>query len=712
MFAGVFGALFAIVFSQAKPVWPAASVDEMNRTIVFEGAFEWREGEEAPIVRSTGSSVYRVEVNGSFAYYGPARGPHGYYRVDEVRLAPYLRAGTNRIVYTVAGYNVNSYYLLDQPPFLQAEVTAGGRTLWATDASTVARPLASRLQKVSRYSFQRPFGEAYDLTRPMPADPVTLSVRPDVKLLLRRAPMPEFRLTPPMRAYARGRARLDPEAKVTADRAVENAGRDGALRGFAKDELECNLYYDARRLVATTNEPYAEACASYALRAGDQLHFQTEFLNTGFILLEGVAKGAAKLAVTFDEVLACGRIVAERSGCGNLATWRLEPGKSFAFETFEPYTLKYLTVTVLEGEVEVRPPRLREYAYPLNQHERLRTGDPLDGIRLAARRTFAQNAVDTFTDCPGRERAGWLCDSFWTARASLAMTGSTAMEYVFLENYALPERFEHIDEGMVPMCYPGDHDDECFIPNWAMWYVLELDEFASVRGGSKELVAASLRRVEGLLKWFAKYENDDGLLEKMPKWNFIEWSHANDFVQDVNYPANMAYAAMLDAASRLTGDSSLADKAEKVRATVVRQSYNGKFFRDHAVRDANGRLTVKDDVSETCQYYAFFFGTATEETHPELWRRLMTEFGPERERKGLYPEVHRANAFVGNYMRLELLLRAGLKTQLRAEILGYFDKMAKETGTLWEHDSTCASCCHGFASYVGVLLEKSLEGKE
>ena len=45
------------------------------------------------------------------------------------------------------------------------------------------------------------------------------------------------------------------------------------------------------------------------------------------------------------------------------------------------------------------------------------------------------------------------------------------------------------------------------------------------------------------------------------------------------------------------------------------------------------------------------------------------------------------------------------------EIRGYFSKMADITGTLWEHDDTRASCCHGFASYISVLLNRHATGK-
>ena len=68
----------------------------------------------------------------------------------------------------VAGYNVNSFYLLDEPAFLQAEVVCDGAVLASTagqGAAFEATILKHRVQKVQRYSFQRPFIEYYRLQR-------------------------------------------------------------------------------------------------------------------------------------------------------------------------------------------------------------------------------------------------------------------------------------------------------------------------------------------------------------------------------------------------------------------------------------------------------------------------------------------------------------------------------------------------------------------
>ena len=99
------------------------------------------------------------------------------------------------------------------------------------------------------------------------------------------------------------------------------------------------------------------------------------------------------------------------------------------------------------------------------------------------------------------------------------------------------------------------------------------------------------------------------------------------------------------------------------------------------------------------------------ESHGELWNRLCTEFGPDRQQKGLYPEIYPSNAFIGNYLRLELLSRAGRHKQILQETTGYFKKMADLTGTLWEHDNYYASCCHGFASYINVLMVRAINSE-
>jgi alpha-L-rhamnosidase len=216
-------------------------------------------------------------------------------------------------------------------------------------------------------------------------------------------------------------------------------------------------------------------------------------------------------------------------------------------------------------------------------------------------------------------------------------------------------------------------------------------------------------RVLRLIDYLRKFENSDGLLERLPSWVFIEWSAANNYVQDVNYPSNMLYAGVLSAAAKLYGLPDLEAKAEKTRATIRGQSFDGTFFVDNAVRK-EGKLGVTRNRTEVCQYFAFFFRVAGVETHAGLWAALKDKFGPKRQRENPFPDVGMANSFIGNMLRIELLSKQGLSQQILDESIDYLLYMAERTGTLWENVGDYASCNHGFASHIIHTLYRDVLG--
>ena len=210
-----------------------------------------------------------------------------------------------------------------------------------------------------------------------------------------------------------------------------------------------------------------------------------------------------------------------------------------------------------------------------------------------------------------------------------------------------------------------------------------------------------------LLDYFKGFENSDGLLEKLKGWVFVDWSKANELVQDVSYASNMMYAYCLETIGEMYRDSSLKEKAEKVRKAIRDQAMTESgFFCDNAVRNEKGELALSGECTEACQYYAFFTGVATPKLYPELWQRLVNEFGFDRMKKGLYPDIYPANAFIANYVRLEILCRNGENEALYNDIKEYFTYMAERTGTLWEMTNDRSSLNHGFASHVIYWMEK------
>lgn len=710
-----FGSLFASEWLSAEPVWPKGRETEMNGRFGFVARFSV-DRPERPVLRVTGSTVYRIFIDGHFSGYGPARGPEGRFRVDEWPLEIKM-PGEHVVAVEVASYNCNTYYFMDQPPFLQAEVVLDGRVLASTGTEGAFEAFeVNHITKISRYGFQRGFGEG---VRARPDDddwrlgkgvsPLKLARRPQVNTLPRIVDYPDFRILPTCavtNTVSKRRGEIP---------ALKSRYLTGSPKGF-KCYPQASLVYDIpTEIKRIETDPVASPCPKsgcFALANGHGTVFDVGRNVTGFIRLKMRCRAPAKVRVIFDEIASDGWLVdGLRAGCGNMLVYDLTVAGDYSFEAFEPNTMRFLHVIALEGAVDLEPPTVRTYESPSADGAAFNSSDPrLDKIFMAARETFKQNAVDVFTDCPSRERAGWLCDSFWLGRTSALLTGGCALENLFIENFALAPRFSGIEKGMLPMVYPGDHPNGVYIPNWALWFVIQLDEYRC-RGGDMALVRRLEPRVRELLNVFRlRYRNADGLLEDLQSWVFVEWSHANNCCKGVNYPSNMLWAGALDAAARLYGWKDCSDEARCVREKVREQSWDGSWFHDYAIRDKSGRLEVRPDRTEVCQYYAFFFGVAAAESHPVLWRRLVSDFGPQRGERNLHPDIYPANAFIGNYLRLELLSRAGYKRQVLEEIVGYFSKMADRTGTLWEHDDTRASCCHGFASHLSVVCARDALG--
>ena len=712
--------LNAPVFLSARPVWLQGRETERNVTACFRVEVDGAAAAQA-VVRLTASCAYRLFSNGDFLGYGPARGPHGYFRVDEWPLQGRCRPGANVIAIEVAGYNANSFYLLDQPSFLQAEVVAGRTVLASTHGAGTqfeAQVLASRVQVVQRYSFQRPFSEVYrrkpgdDAWRcGAPFQPQPLAEQPACALLPRLAPYPSFTVQPVQHEVAAGAFRANPARTVWADRTIKKIGP--MLAGFPENDLGTLPFYEVQQM-ETTSQTTAERPldASSCLPLADGQFRIVDFgrNNTGFFIATLRCTAPVRVFFAFDEILDQGDINVRRLECCNVVTCELTAAGTYTVESFEPYTLRYLKLIAAHGACEVSGLSLREYVNPeADRAEFCSSDEALNRIFEAARATFRQNAVDVFSDCPSRERAGWLCDSFFIGRVAADLCGNTRMEQLFFQNFLLPPAFAHLPAGMLPMCYPADHNDGVYIPNWAMWFVLQLEEYLQ-RSNDRAMVDALRPRVLALLEWYRPFRNSDGLLEKLPGWMFIEWSRANGLTQDVNYPTNMTYAAMLACAGRLYALPELLADAEALRATIRQQAFDGAFFVDNATRQPDGSLKLSGERTEVCQYYAFYFQTATPQTHAALWETLRADFGPGRRQTCKYPEIHFANAFIGNYLRLELLSQQGLTPQILAETRGYFLKMADLTGTLWEHDTTTASCCHGFASHLARVLYRDVLG--
>lgn len=688
--------------------WAKECVFETNCELLFVKEFDLVGDVELVV---TASSSARLFVNGQPVWFGPKRGAEGYAVVSRVS----VRAEGKLVVCLDAmNYGINSYQYATQTPFVGLDVFSDGEII-ANVASFACHRFDERVKKVERYSCQRNFIEFYD-----------------------------FRVNPQERYSGRfdnGQLALSPVYGITV---IESEGCEPSLEKIAIDNLaDKGDLFVKEKYFNEIIPPYARVCdtclgytdselecrvSSEASRLGFSSRkggecglidngYETYILaeeKTGWFSFCAEATENAELFFIFDEISPSKEelekiegglsffnendkypIAFNRLTAVNVVKFRFEKGGKYRVCTMEPYTFKYLKIAC-SSCVKIGDLSLILSERPKNDAFDLKCSDEGFGkVVRAAVNTFNQNAIDIFMDCPSRERAGWLCDSFFLARSEKLLTGSAKTENAYLTNYLIAPPTAHLPEEMFPMCYPSTFLGGNYIPNWALWLIIQL--YDGERSGRNELAAAFKEKVIALLKFFERYLNEYGLLESLDKWIFIEWSDSNWYVRDLNFPTNMLYAAALEAAGKAYGIEKYVNQAEEVRKTIYKLAYNGTFFVDHAMRE-NGKLVVKPDVTETCQYYALFFMKDLCAGIDGYKSRVISSFGTRRNPE--YDYVHPSNAFIGNFLRLEILRADGEARLLYDECINKFLHMANRTGTLWENMTACASCNHGFASYV------------
>ncbi len=684
------------MFKKAIPVFAEGKEWEKNTYIALRTALP--AGKNA-VLRIAAASFYRVFAGDKFIAFGPARAAKGYARVDEIPLG----AGGGEITIEVRGYACRTFVLAYERSFVCAEVEADGKILFATGENFPLCLSAKYVQKAERYSVQRAFGEVCDkrvADIPATAAPVEAPV-----FLPRRVPAPLYREANASKAAIFGTFSHD---EGLSDRKNSYSFRPDAYWGkFGEEEVPHKPFRWVHKQAQTPKSKSLPFPLS--LCAGEYAIFDLSRIEVGFIKWRAHAFCESDVVVAFSEFCEGEKFAFTSMNCQNVLEYILPEG-GHELMSFEPYSARFAAVFVKTGKITLENFGVLTYERNMSAAKRVNLGDnTLRGIYNAAIATFAHNAVDIFTDCPSRERAGWLCDSYFMGKAEHFFFGTNDVEAAFLENYRLYEKEDNLPHGVLPMCYPASiemHAPETegkFISQWDMWYVLEVCEFLTERncGTDKELFRES---VTGVLDFLAQYENESCLLENLPSWNFVEWSEANKWTHDVNFPTNFLYAAVLDAAYKLYGGEDLPAKAATVRKNAVSISFDGEVFADNAMRK-NGTLVRSENVSEACQYYAVLFGGVNlgAPEYGKLHAHILDGFKTFAENLGARTFVP-VNAFIGLYLRIMALIGMGEKELLLADIKSFFGGMAHDTGTLWENKDKNGSLDHGFASYAAAAI--------
>ena len=597
---------------------------------------------------------------------------------------------------------------------LMAELQCDDQVLAYTGRDFEGFLPSCKLQKVERYSRQRHFTEIWDYRNfsSMTSEAYRAEVEElplNLQMIDRRAPYPLYEDVQVSYARSKGFYEFDETLAYKKEKYSRVYLPEGW--GFWKyDDIELHPHTWIQRQRQHITEKQIDL--PLELKKSEFAIFDFKRIEAGFFQFQMEAFAESDVVIAFTEYYEGETFELPNMNAHNVLEYFLPEGAKRSELSFEPYTCRFAIVAVKSGSIKLNSFGMKTFMFDISgvkypdYHD-----ETLNSIYRAAVRTFAHNAVDIYMDCPSRERAGWLCDSYFTAKTEYALTGETKVEDAFLENYRLYKNRGEIQQGAIPMCYPADVETDVpegrFIPQWTMWYILESAEYILKRG-HRDMAEEFRDSIYMLLNFYRQYENEDGLLECLPNWNFVEWSKANDWTNDVNYPTNFLYAQVLESIGELYCDEECRHRCGEVRRKAVEQSFNGTYFLDHAVRNEEGILILQEDCSEACQYYAVLFGGIDMNSAKfQPLKHLITKvFSPDR--KGAMPEIMEVNAFIGAYLRLEALLKLKEYELLLKDVAGFFGNMSEHTGTLWEYRQFRGSDDHGFASYALVAIKEAV----
>lgn len=708
-----------ILHDKMKQVWCRKYLDERNIKIDFIHSLRAEKGMALSLAANVS---FRLTIDGMLVGYGPNRRAAGRAAVNLYDLSPWAGREITLKVETVS-YRVWNYYIMNQRPFFAAEITLNDKTIVDSLSFSAVRD-KRKLQKVQRYGFQRGFTEVYDYTIEDAFEPLVLEETGGY--VLKNSAMAGAAFVPcDFSLYESGRLFFTDAPDF--DDSYYNRGKS---QFFPKNE-QYRITEILQRLGFVRENAFRETlCGAYRIYA-------LPHDRAGFVQLETTVIKPARLIFEYDEKLSPTRYekrtrsaeyggehtetvdFSEKyvNGAANVDIHRLHCISAFEYRlptgehkllSFEPDAMKYLRISVIEGEVIIKsvkfiPYEFSDFCRPFESNDK-----SLQLLYDSAVRTFRANAVDILTDCPSRERAGWLCDSYFSGRAERFLTGKNMIERNFLENYAVSDGENFIPKEMFPMCYPADHPDGKFIPNWGLWLILEVYCFEKANPALG--MAEKFRdRFVKFIGWLIKFVNGEGLLENVDGWCFVEWSRANDLTKDVNFPTNMLFCAAMKAMAELYGEKEYAAIAARTENAVYHYSFDGEYFCDRALRK-DGTIERDPERTETCQYYAFYFGFADKERNPHLYETMFEKIRSFRYAGDGY-DMYPADAFIGIYLKLDYLYRIGEYDLLKEEVKNYFLYQAEETGTFWEYREPRASCCHGFAAIIAEWVFVSTKGE-
>ncbi len=452
--------------------------------------------ERCPI-RLSGRSQFKLFVNGVSVLFGPCRSAKEIAYVDSLDIAPYLRAGENRLALQVFSYpehpgqEEGPYYCFgdDEGPAISVTGTLGELALSEPEAW---RAWPDEGQGFNRHQiFMLGCNETVDgekaLRNPFFRTPWNMEKTLAVKVVQARDYEPF--------GTRQGKTFL-PRPIPLLDRR-EKAFPDWEERTIPP-HTKARFVLDAGELTT--------AYFRIGFRGGRGAHVRMTYAESYF------QTDSTRRLYKARRDDASGVIVGVRD--------EYAVGGDAEYEPFRFRTFRFVEVTAETGEaaLTILPRPYVETVYPLANSKRPAFSDPRkEKLYDVAFRTLQLCAHDTYEDCPYYEQLMYACD----ARLEILFT------YAATEDLALPRQAIRLfaaslqPSGLTQSRFPSR--DQQTIPAFSLYFLLILEDYV-VHTGDEGFVRPYIPVAERVVETFLGKRTAAGMLAPQGCWDYFDWT--------------------------------------------------------------------------------------------------------------------------------------------------------------------------------------------
>lgn len=341
---------------------------------------------------------------------------------------------------------------------------------------------------------------------------------------------------------------------------------------------------------------------------------------------------------------------------------------------------------------------LNETRYPVENESRFDGGDPeLAGVIKLATRGIQMCSHETFMDCPYYEQLQYDGDTRLELLTTYAMTRDDRLAKRAIELFDFSRR----NGGFVNERYPAFLPQ--YSPTFSLIWALMLSDYTYWRN-DPAFVKARAIGLRSMLEHFEPYVNNDGLLENLPGWPFMDWvpqwfnGNAPDGTSGVSALNNLLYVYALQNSALIEdylGEPLLAQRL-RAKANRAATAVRAKFWDD--ARGLMADNLAHTEFSEHGQCLALLTDTLTGEPAKRCFEQLVTA-----------PDLKRTTIYFSFYL-LETFQKFG-RGDLIVDRMSFWKDLVKQgLKTPVESPGDTRSDCHAWGSHPLFDLHASVAG--